>query len=426
MHKICEQIKRSNQPPQTSQEAKRRAEYWQGLVDNADAHGLNAEDVNFLQDSIEHVIDYGEQLLDDEYRLGKSHGSNPTDGGESALSRSGKKGQWVDKAGQPVHVLSAKDSLTDAMGGSAALGGRATEPEVTPGQAVRSIITGEGLQAAQSVGSHSAGGYLLEPTLSNRLIDLARADAVVMRAGAQTVAMPSSELVMAKVDSDPTVSWIAEEEKFPQSSATFGRLTLRARKMGTIVPISIELARDAPNAEAEIERLLRTAVALELDRAALLGSGKGEEPVGIFNQSDVLENDLSGAIDWDTYLDGVKAIEDENGEPGAIIYPPLVKSDLAKLKVNSEANHYATPPQQLSDLSRFTTTQLGDGQSVIGDFSQVMIGVRSGVEIAATDMVATSDGQGFERDQVLVKIRWRGDVQFAHPKHIQRIINITS
>ncbi len=44
---------------------------------------------------------------------------------------------------------------------------------------------------------------------------------------------------------------------------------------------------DAPNASAAIRDALAAGLALELDRAGLLGSGAGSEPTGIFNAAGV-------------------------------------------------------------------------------------------------------------------------------------------
>ncbi|MBM1309072.1 phage major capsid protein [Sulfitobacter mediterraneus] len=74
------------------------------------------------------------------------------------------------------------------------------------GQYLRSMVVGgktEAERRALSEGSDSAGGYTVPDVLSAHLIDLARAESVVMRAGAQTVPLTSDTNNIAKVLTDP-------------------------------------------------------------------------------------------------------------------------------------------------------------------------------------------------------------------------------
>lgn len=353
---------------------------------------------------------------------------SPWEIGEPQAARPDRRG-YKDAQGHDVAVLASNESLTQWRQTTGAIPASSFgEPLPRVGEVIRDYLVGgerPEFKAEQSGGSHTAGGYMLSPAISSQIVDLARSASVVVRAGARTVDMPTSELVMVKVDTEPTVSWTAENTALSKTSAVFGRLTFRARKMTAIVPLSIELVRDATNAVEEIERLLAIAAAQELDRAALLGDADGEEPTGLFNYPGVTENAIGGAVDWDDYLDSIAAIETANGMPNALIYPPAVKKALAQLKVNSEANHYAPPPSDIDDLMRLTTTKLASSQSIVGDFTQVMIGVRSGIELIASQQVQLSDGSGYEKDQLLVKLRWRGDVQFAHPDHFEKLTGIS-
>jgi len=336
---------------------------------------------------------------------------------------------WRTANGQRVIHAGKGEKLFDAYREAGAVES-ADDAELSIGRAIQAMVTGDWSgagpeKAALSTGSQSGGGFLLEPALSSKVIDLARSASVVFQAGAQVFDMPTSEVSMVRVTTDPTASWTTENAQLSTTQPVFGRLRFRARKLGAIVPISKELVADAPNAAQEIERLLQTVMAQELDRVILLGDADGEEPLGIFNHGDVSENAIGGAVDWDDFMDSVQVVEDANGMPNAILYPPAVKKALAQLKVNSEANHYAAPPTAITDLQRLTTTKLANSQAVVGDFENVMVGIRSGVEIVATDKVNISDGQGFERDQVLIKVRWRGDVQLAHGDHFEKLTGIS-
>ena len=50
-----------------------------------------------------------------------------------------------------------------------------------------------------------------------------------------------------------------------------------------------------------------------------------------------------------------------------------------------------------------------------------MFGVRSDISIE----VSTEGGDAWKKDQVEIKIRWRGDSQLAQAAHLVRLIGIT-
>lgn len=331
---------------------------------------------------------------------------------------------WQDEEGQRIHVLAPDQKLANLPenSGRGFAGGLSRAPEIKVGDVVRGMVTGhwpESIQAADhTIGRDGSGGYLVGSSVASEVIDLARNQSVLMRAGARTMQMRTGEVRMMRVTKDPEVQWVGEAKKIPMTESAFGIITLRARKMGTLVSLSREMIEDAPNAQDLINRQFAAQIALEIDRAGLLGSGKGEEPRGIFAHPDVQETDVSATLDYDVILDAMQKVEDKNGEPAAAIYSPKSKNTLAKLK--STEGNYLAPPVDITDrINRLVTKQIGDGQVAVGDFSQVMFGIRGGIRIES------SIHPGFDTDTVHIRAMWRGDIQFALPNHIVRLINIS-
>ena len=331
---------------------------------------------------------------------------------------------WKDEEGNRIHVLAPGQKLANLPENARQRnhGGLGGAPSVNFGDVVRGMVTGhwdESIQAADhTIGRDGSGGYLVGSSVASEVIDLARNQSVLMRAGARTMQMRTGEVRMMRITKDPEVQWVGEAKKIPMTESAFGLITLRARKMGTLVSLSREMIEDAPNAQEIINRQFSAQIALEIDRAGLLGSGKGEEPRGIFAHPDVQETDVSATLDYDVLLDAMQKIEDKNGNPAAAIYSPKSKNTLAKLKSNE--GNYLAPPVDITDrINRLVTKQIGDDQVTVGDFSQVMFGIRGGIRIES------SIHPGFDTDTVHIRAMWRGDIQFALPNHIVRLINIS-
>ncbi len=98
-------------------------------------------------------------------------------------------------------------------------------------------------ERAMSIGTPSAGGYLVPTPLALGIIDLARNQSRVLEAGAQTVEMQHETLRIARQLADPVATWRAESTPIALSDLTFDSVTLNARTLAVIVLFSSTTAR---------------------------------------------------------------------------------------------------------------------------------------------------------------------------------------
>ncbi len=289
---------------------------------------------------------------------------------------------------------------------------------------------------AMMTGNDTAGGYLLNPELSASVIDLARNQSVVSRAGALTVPMEASELRIARVTSDPTANWRQEGGSVTASTPGFDLLTLRARSLAALIPVTLELLEDAANAPALLENALRQALGLELDRAALMGVAAGPEPLGLSQAPGVNETGSIGSPTYDDILDAVTDIESANGMPNAWIMNPRDSGTFNKLK--DAQSQYLTPPPAIASMTRHVTNQIpanlgggGDSEIFIGDFKQLLIGLRKTVtiELLNEGTVIDSDGvthQAVQEMKLFLRAHLRADVALIRPTHFTRLKGVTA
>jgi HK97 family phage major capsid protein len=297
-------------------------------------------------------------------------------------------------------------------------------------------------QRAMIGGSESGGGYLLTPGLSRMVIDLARSASVCMRAGAQTVPMETSELHIARLATDPTATWRAEGVAIPASVMTFERITLKAKTIGAIIPISIELIEDAENVGQVIEGAIRAALGLKLDQAALVGTGAAQEPKGIRNHAGV--NAVTGIAQLTDYSDVSAAVEKiltanydgDVSELAWILHPRDAKT-LDALEDSTGQPLQRTP--WAAALKPFHTTSLptteGGGSnesvSIVGAFQQLVIGMRtSGVKIEVLPAGTITDAGGIAHNatdelKVFIRAYLRADVALLRPTWFCNMTGIT-
>jgi len=315
-------------------------------------------------------------------------------------------------------VLKSSDKFADVFKG-------AYDPEhenASVSKYLRGYLTGDwnGAPLELKTMASSAAGAILPTPIASRVIDLARNQATVFRAGAQTIPMNAATLKLARLTGDVTAAWYAEAGAISESDATLDSVTFTARKMAVLVRINNELLEDSqPGVDAIIENSIAQAIALKLDSAALVGSGTAPEPRGLQNVSGInTVTSVGTPASYDKYLDAIYEVRLDNYEPNAVINAVRTGKTLAKLKTGlSSDNTPLVLPADYAALNRLVTNQiptnLGAGTNealaFVGDFRQIMIGLRSNISIE----VSREADDAFSKDQTFVRAIFRGDVQVA-------------
>lgn len=148
----------------------------------------------------------------------------------------------------------------------------------TPGGAV--IPEARAMQAS----SFTAGGaFVAQNFLADELIELLRAQAAVRRAGARALTLVNGSATIPKVTGGATAYWGNEGDNMTPSELTAGDVTLTAKKLTCLVPVSNDLRRFSNLAIERIVRddMIRAASNTE-DTACLKGTGLGNQPRGIY------------------------------------------------------------------------------------------------------------------------------------------------
>lgn len=316
------------------------------------------------------------------------------------------------------------------------------------GDVIHSLLTGEprNMSAekfnAQIGGSDSGGGFILAPSLTGHVVDLARSASVAMQAGAVTLPMDAREMHIARLAQDPVGHWRPEGVEVQASSLAFDRVTLRAKTLAAIVPISMELLDDAANIGTIINQALQAALGLALDSAVLFGTGAEETPRGIRNAEGV--NTIAGVgtpADYTKVSAAVGSILDANyqGEVSGMSWITNPRDGLTFDGLTDTTGQPLNPTPWAGDLRRLSTTSLpadeGGGSnesvSIIGDFSQVLVGMRTtGVNIRILDSGQVSDANethnATSQLKKIIVAHLRADVALLRPSWMTVLSGITA
>lgn len=343
-----------------------------------------------------------------------------------------------------VIALSNKESLAQFVQARARYRGQDEEflrmqDTASFGRIIRGMVTGDWGDAAPELrimaqaGLGGAGWWTVPEYASARLIDLARNQAVCMRAGALTIPMEGPEVTITKIASDPVAYWRPENKPINESAMTFEPLKLKAVVLGILCRVSMEQMMDSPNFGNVVESAIAAALALEMDRAMLLGTGSGE-PRGLVNTKGVQELDLgvNGAAlaNYDPFSLAAEFVMNANGTPNAVVYSPRTWGALDRLKEGG-TNAPLKPPASYENLQKFATNQIPNNLThgtannaslaVVGDFTKLGLASLTGVMLAAS---GEAGADTFAKMQVLIRGFLRADVAVLRPNHFTKITGI--
>ncbi|MBA7551428.1 hypothetical protein ES705_43968 [subsurface metagenome] len=300
--------------------------------------------------------------------------------------------------------------------------------EYSFGRIVRANIIGNNSdlsyeEKALSGGVGSAGGFLISEQVVAGVVDKARNLACCFKAGAKTFTMGAPEVRICKVKTDPQAYYRAENTEITEGNWEIEDINLKALTMGVLITISLELIQDAPNAAQAIQDSMSAAIAQKLDLGILSGDGVNNI-LGIANYPDVniIDKGENGATitDYDDFSNAVEDVYDHNGIPNAVIFSPRTLFTIDRLK-QATVNEPLSGPASYQALQKYATNQVATddthgsssaaSKAYIGDFTQVLVGLRSGLQIETS----RSAGDSFKKVQLQIRALMRLDSVLVRP-----------
>jgi HK97 family phage major capsid protein len=291
--------------------------------------------------------------------------------------------------------------------------------------------------------SDEKGGFFLNPSLSGRFIDLARAATVTARAGMATIPMGGSELTIAGLASDPTAVWRAEGEAITASTMSFNAIRLKPKVLACMIPVTEELLEDASaNIGTMIQSAMVAAMGQKLDQAAMFGAGGGSEPIGIVNTAGI--NTINSVGTPSDYGHISNALEDiyEANFPGQASDLSWISHprDMGVLdRVVDAEGRPIMPTPMTAQVRKYQTTSvpktLGGGaesQAIVGHFPNLVMGARySGIRVQTFDTGQVTDEDSVTYNlateyRILIRAVMRADFAVLRPSWFTVLNGITT
>jgi HK97 family phage major capsid protein len=274
------------------------------------------------------------------------------------------------------------------------------------------------------VGS-SAEGLTPTPLRADLFIDRLRNRLVVARLGATYLdGLVGSPIDIPRQTGSSTAQWVAEDGSLSETDAAFDDVTLTPKTVGSMTSYSRRTLLNASPSIEQIVRNLAAVIAQAIDAKAMTGDGSSKTPTGILHTSGVHDTGAGSAIAWDEVLDFIALIDGSNALDGALgwaINPFVVKKLRSTLvDSNTAGKMIMEEPNELAGYPALSSMQLPGGASdptsgpesamIFGDWSQLLVGSWTGVDILLNPYETTAYAKG----RVIVRAMKDVDVAVRH------------
>ena len=249
-----------------------------------------------------------------------------------------------------------------------------------------------------TVGTASAGGNLVATNLlAGSFIELLRKRMVTQALGATTLNGLVGNIAIPRQSGAATAYWVAESGAPTEGAQTVDQVTMAPKTVGAYTDFSRKLIlQSSIDVEMMVRNDLAKVIALEIDRAALYGSGSANQPTGVKSQSGINTKDF--AANAPTFAE-IVALETEvaadNADIGTLAY--LVNgTGRGSLKTTEKASSTGMfiwePGNTVNGYRCEVSNQVESNDFWFGNWADLLIGFWSGLDLIVDPYTGSTSG----------------------------------
>lgn len=288
--------------------------------------------------------------------------------------------------------------------------GRKAQGVFVPMSALERRVNTTG-SAPELVPTDHRGDLYIQP-LRNKL--LAR------RLGVRVLSGLHGNVTIPKHGTGVSVGWVAENGAVPDSDVNPSNITLAPKHAGGVTELSRQLIMQS---SPDVEQLVRDDFAAVLAQAidsALIKGGGTNEPTGVLSTVGIQTANLA-TLNWANVLAMKAKAELANVDASSWLFNPSVAAKFAGTEKSTGTGIYLLGDDgRMAGIQSYSTNQVPNnatpdpdtGIAILGDWSQVLLGIWSEIDILVNPYAQPAYGRG----GVLVRAMSTVDVGVRHPQ----------
>lgn len=207
--------------------------------------------------------------------------------------------------------------------------------------------------------------------------------------------------------------WVTEGGAVPDAEMTFDQVTLTPKHVGGKTEMSRQLIQQsAPGIEQLVREDLSFLIAKQIDAAIINGSGLAGQPLGILNTVGI-QTVADIPATWAEVLAMLEMLDDVEISNGRWLTTAAIRTALAAAeKVTGSGSGFLYDGGAMAGLSLASSKNVPAGKLILGDFSQVLLGVWSEVDILVNPFAEPA----YSRGGIQVRAMATVDTAVRHPQ----------
>ena len=247
-----------------------------------------------------------------------------------------------------------------------------------------------------TVGSATAGGNLVATELlSGSFIDQLKNKMAIMAANPSMLTGLEGNISIPRQTSGSSAYWVGEGSAPTESNLAFDQVNMTPKTIGAFVDYSRRLLLQASiDVEQRIRNDIAENIALELDRAAIYGTGSSNQPLGLKDTTGIGSQSLTSFGTFAEYIGMETDIAVANAEVANMFYiiNSSARGALKSTDVASNTGKFVFEGGEINGYKAIVTNQLTNNDALFGDFSKFTIGMWSGLDLTVDPYAGATSG----------------------------------
>jgi HK97 family phage major capsid protein len=260
------------------------------------------------------------------------------------------------------------------------------------------VVPNEVLRRDLLAGTPSAGGNLIaDELLSGSFIDLLRNRLALAQAGVTMLSGLQGNISIPRQNSSSTAYWVGENVAPTESQQAIDQVNMTPKTVGAFVDYSRRLLlQSSIDVEAMIRNDLTRVIALELDRVGIYGTGSSNQPLGLANTTGIGSQTISTYGTFEEYIGMETDVAVANADAGSMRYI-INASARGALKSTAKsasavAAGFVYENNEINGYPAIVSNQLGTNDCLFGDFSMMIMGMWSGLDLTVDPFAGATAG----------------------------------
>ena len=258
------------------------------------------------------------------------------------------------------------------------------------------VIPNEVLRRDLVVGTPTAGGDLVDDVLlAGSFIDLLRNRLAIAQAGATMLTGLQGNVSIPRQTSAASAYWVGENAAPTESQQAIDQVNMTPKTVGAFVDYSRRLLlQSSIDVEGMVRNDLARVIALEIDRAAIYGTGSSNQPQGLTNVSGIGSETLTGTGTFLEYIAMETDVATANADAGALRYivNATTRGGLKGTKKDAGSGEFVFADNEINGYPVIVSNQLANNDALFGDFSMFIMGMWSGLDLTVDPYAGATAG----------------------------------